>query len=516
MIVVFYTLIVLFLIFLPPALAVGLRRRYRVPWLLFCVGVLTFVGAQLVHIPLNALLGRLGVLPEGLSDGGRLVQAALVLGLTAGLTEELARAVGYWLLRSARRSEDGIMLGLGHGGIEAMVLGGVLVAAQVSSLASLRGTDLQTLELPAGQLVLLQQQMELLFSSPWLALAPVLERLLALALQVSLSLIVLQAFTRRNWLYLVAAILYHAAVDAIAVYAAQRLDNVWLVEGLLAVIILPAVLWAWRQRPRPAAGPGPSIAAEMGLFLTAVRKELQQQWRTRRVLVVGAVFALFGLLAPLTIRYLPEILGSLEGAEQFAGLIPEPTIGDALAEYIDNLTQFGFLLAILLGMGVVAGEKERGTAAMVLSKPLPRWAFILSKFVAQVALFALAFLVAAVGCYYYTLFLFHAPDLGAFVSLNLLMLAWLLVFVALAVLGSTLAKSTGVAGGLAAAGTVLVLLAGSVPRLGGLMPGMLVGWARQLALGGEVTPQAGALALSLVLVVLALLVAIAAFEKQEV
>ena len=104
MIYVLFVLSVLFMIGLPVGAAVLLRRRFRVPWLYFVIGILTFLGAQIVHIPLNELLSRIDLLPEVAFDtleGGRLLQVALVLGLTAGLTEELARTVGYWILKKS-------------------------------------------------------------------------------------------------------------------------------------------------------------------------------------------------------------------------------------------------------------------------------------------------------------------------------------------------------------------------------------------------------------------------------
>jgi hypothetical protein len=43
----------------------------------------------------------------------------------------------------------------------------------------------------------------------------------------------------------------------------------------------------------------------------------------------------------------------------------------------------------------VAGEKERGLTPMILSKPMPRWAFLLSKFAAQTLLYLLGFTLFA-------------------------------------------------------------------------------------------------------------------------
>ncbi|NOZ73089.1 MAG: hypothetical protein GXP38_14485 [Chloroflexi bacterium] len=43
-------------------------------------------------------------------------------------------------------------------------------------------------------------------------------------------------------------------------------------------------------------------------FLTALRKEWLELWRTYRLLVVGVVLLLFGLLSPLLAKYTPEII----------------------------------------------------------------------------------------------------------------------------------------------------------------------------------------------------------------
>ena len=131
------------MLLLPIIFAVLLRRSYRVYWILFVVGTLTFLGSQVVHLPLNSWLSSIGILPQSPQmDGAPLWRTALILGLSAGLCEELARALGYAVVKWARRFEDGIMLGLGHAGIEAMIFGGVLTAATISSLLSQQGVDL--------------------------------------------------------------------------------------------------------------------------------------------------------------------------------------------------------------------------------------------------------------------------------------------------------------------------------------------------------------------------------------
>ena len=532
MIVLNFTLSTLLMILIPVILAGLLRRRFQIPWILFAIGTLTFIASQVVHIPLNDLLMRMHILPKtGLDEPGfPLVQTALVLGLTAGLCEETARAVGFFFMKKFRGLEDGVMVGLGHGGVEAMIFGGVQVAAAASSLIPMIGTDLSALKLTPEQLTMLNTQMNSMATAPFIAaFAPLLERLLAMLLHVILSVMVLQAFRRRNGWYYLVAVAYHMLVDAGAVYIMQTTGDIALVYLALVAVLLPGLVWlvlTWRKEARPTPVYPQPVRVDLGIFAAAVRKELVQQWRTRRLLVVMTVFLLFGLTSPLVAKFTPEIVKSIAGAEQFANLIPTPTPADAMTQYVKNITQFGFMLAVLLGMNAVAGEKESGTAAMILSKPMPRWAFVLSKFSAQSLVYLLAFAVAGVGAYYYTVILFGSLDALIFLDINLLLLLWLLIFVGAALLGSVIGSTVASAAGVGLGISIALLLAGSIPQVGMLMPSGLLAWASVLGANAVAAPlpaassatsmiNGGAVAAGLVLIVLCLLWSVALFERQE-
>ena len=514
-----FTTAVLLMILLPLGLAIWLRRRFAVPWLLFCVGMLTFVGSQTYHIPLNNWLGNLGLIGEISAEAPDLWRTAVILGLSAGLSETIARVLGFWFLfrrRLADRFEDGVLVGLGHGGIEAMIIGGVFTAGSLSSLWAIRDVDLMTLGMTAAELTAVTEQLTLLQQSPWLVFATVLERVIALTLHVSISVLVWQAFKQRQVWPVLLSVAWHSVLDAAAVYAPQFLDVIW-VELILIGLAVPGAIWLWRQWPAPTKkAPAFGWLGEMRLLGTAVSKELLQQWRTRRVLVLGAVFVLFGLASPMLAKFTPELLRSVAGAEQFADLVPEPTAADAVAQYIKNITQFGFILVILLGMGAVAGEKDKGTAAIILSKPLPRWAFLLSKFVAQALVYFVSLLLGTLGAYYYTLVLFEPLAFGPFLLGGLLLWLWALVFTAVTLLGSTLGKSTGGAAGLALLGAVILLLAGGIPQVAQLFPSALVAWAGQLGLPGDMPFNGAALSANGVLIVIFLVTAVALFERQEI
>ncbi|OGD10951.1 MAG: hypothetical protein A2Y86_02980 [Candidatus Aminicenantes bacterium RBG_13_62_12] len=265
-------------------------------------------------------------------------------------------------------------------------------------------------------------------------------------------------------------------------------------------------------------------------FGPAFHKEWLEQRRTYRLLIVAVVLLLFGLMSPLLARYTPEIIRlAAPKGEELIKLIPPPTAGDAVDQYLKNITQFGVLLALIMTMGTMSLEKDRGTAALMLSKPLSRTAFVLAKFASLALTFALSLLLAGAAGFYYTWVLFGPLSLPGWLGLNLLVLLFLLVFVALSLLCSTLTKSQVLAGGMSFGLWLTLSLLGAFPRIGDYLPRQLTDWAARVGKGGglvslgDLSPLIDgrngsfwpALAVSLGLIVGSLLAACLIFKQQE-
>jgi ABC-2 type transport system permease protein len=249
-------------------------------------------------------------------------------------------------------------------------------------------------------------------------------------------------------------------------------------------------------------------------FGASWRKEWLELRRTYRLLILIVVLAVLGLLAPVTAKYTPEFARLLPNGEAIAKLIPKPTAFDAVAQYQKSMSQFGLILAILLAMGAVAQEKDKGTAALMLVKPLPRRSFLLAKFAVLAVAFGLALLVAGLGAYYYTWLLFGPLDPLKWVALNALDLCYLLVPLAITLACSVIARSQAAAGGMAFGLTLLLALLGSLPGIGSWLPSRVLVWASSLPVGNP-APAWGALGLSAALVALVLAGASARLERQE-
>ncbi len=249
-------------------------------------------------------------------------------------------------------------------------------------------------------------------------------------------------------------------------------------------------------------------------FRVLLRKELVEQWRTWRLLVVGIIFAIFGIGSPILARYTPELVKAF-ASEQLAGAIPAPTIADAISQFQKNLGQTGILAAILLAMGSVAVEKERGTAALLLTKPLSRGAFLSAKLAAIGATLLVSTAVAGAGAYLYTTLLFSAPPLAGYVAMCGLVFLSLLGYASLTFLGSTLTRSSMAAAGIGIGAMVLVAILSALPAIGTWAPGNLGGPAMALALGTTANGLLAPLVSTVALVVVAYALAWLSFRRQE-
>ncbi len=215
-----------------------------------------------------------------------------------------------------------------------------------------------------------------------------------------------------------------------------------------------------------------------------LRKELLEQWRTRRLLVVAIVFTAFGIGSPFLARYTPELVKALAG-NQFQIEVPPPTARDAVDQFLKNVGQAGVLTAILLAMGSVANEKERGTAALLLTKPASRAAYLLAKLLAIGATLLVSLLLAAIGGYAYTAFLFEAMPIGGWAAMVGLLLLSLLVYTSLTFLGSVLSRSALAAAGIGIGFMIIVALISILPTVGPYTPGGLSSAALAIAMGRD-------------------------------
>lgn len=206
-------------------------------WKDFLVGAATFIIFALVLEPvLHALVLQ--------SGAGAILQKNIWLyglygGLAAGLFEETGRFLAFrFVLRGQTGRRTPLAYGIGHGGAEAFLLVGLTMASNLFlGLSYARGASVPPEIAPAVEALLATPASMFLWSG--------FERLMAMALQLALSVLVFAGVhTGRRWLY-PAAVLVHAAVDFAAVVSNAFLP-VAATELVVAALTAAALFLAAR------------------------------------------------------------------------------------------------------------------------------------------------------------------------------------------------------------------------------------------------------------------------------
>ncbi|NDJ36308.1 MAG: ABC transporter permease subunit [Chloroflexi bacterium] len=250
-------------------------------------------------------------------------------------------------------------------------------------------------------------------------------------------------------------------------------------------------------------------------FNNLVRRENTAWWRSARwlILAVVATAALAGFTA-LVLFVVPQVAAAqgepLAAAEQL----------EAGINSFFGLAFLGAAVAtVILTQDAIIGERQSGTAEWVLSKPVSRSAYVLSKLLAHGAgiLVALILIPCAVG---YALFAIKVggvyPVAGYVAAVGVLALHTLFYLV-LSLLMGVLTEQRGVllavTLGSALGGLVLVNLLGSVALV---TPWALTNVAVALASAGELPPALIVPVVSpALLTAAALIVALVRFNRVE-
>lgn len=229
---------------LPIIILVVARRRWGCSLWSAAVGALVFVVfTLLLEGGLHALVfTALPNLPS------KPMLYTIYAAFAAGVFEELGRVCGFAVLQASDRRPDGVGralgAGIGHGGIEAILLVGV---ATISNLViSVSVINVGTSEaflagLPDAQRDIVARQFELLINTAPFYLLSIGERTIAIALHIALSVLVWMAFTGRvrRW-WILGAILAHALADAGAALYQSGVVSVVVAQGwaLIVTVIL--------------------------------------------------------------------------------------------------------------------------------------------------------------------------------------------------------------------------------------------------------------------------------------
>jgi ABC-2 type transport system permease protein len=249
-----------------------------------------------------------------------------------------------------------------------------------------------------------------------------------------------------------------------------------------------------------------------------LKKEFREIGKTYKIYVIPIIFLVLGLMSPIIAKIAPDLVKSVAGSGSGVVIqLPPPTAVDAYLQLFKNFNQIGVLVVLITSIGLVVEEKNRGTAILILAKPVPRWSFIISKYLTSAVLVVVSTLLSYFACLYYCGILFDETlFMPSFQGLVLLLVYYLLVL-AITLFASTISGTSVVSGGIAIGGVLLLSLLPSLHQwFARYSPGALSGMENKLAAGSIVFSDAvPALIVTAVLAVLHVTAAVVVFQRQE-
>lgn len=256
----------------------------------------------------------------------------------------------------------------------------------------------------------------------------------------------------------------------------------------------------------------------MSQFIVLFHKEILESWRNFKWIWMPITFILLGVMDPLTQHYLPQILDKVGDLPEGAVIeLPIPSAEEVLTMSFAQFDLLGILILVLASMGVIAGERKSGVAAMILVKPVSYFSFVTAKWLSTLLIMWVSYFVGSIAAWYYIGLLFKFISFSDFFVSFIIYGCWLSLVVSLTIFYNSFLKTPGLVGFLSLA-TIIVLktLSGIFSNWLSWSPSHLINYSSQtLLIVGLPENTIPTIIMTLLLMIILLIASVIIFRKNE-
>lgn len=254
----------------------------------------------------------------------------------------------------------------------------------------------------------------------------------------------------------------------------------------------------------------------MTAFWTFTGKEVQELVRTGKLLILGIIFILFGIMNPAIAKLTPWLMEMTADSLEGTGI----TITEVIVNDMTSWTQFyknismEILIYVLMFAGIFTTEYQRGTLINMLTKGVRRETVLISKFLIMLMVWTVGYWGTYGITYAYNAY-FWGNDAGQ----NLLFAALLVYllgiwFISLIVLASALFQTnTAVLLGVGVA-FIMVYLLSLIPTVKEYLPTQLMQGMNLVSGAIETGDTVAAVICTLIWTVVNVVVATGVFNRK--
>lgn len=233
-------------IVLPIALCIFVRCKTKAKVSSFLYGCAIFFVFALV---LEQILHAIVLTTFGTAITENILLYALYGGVAAALFEETGRFVAMkFLMKKQLTRENALMYGVGHGGIEAILIVGLAYISNIITAIMINSNQMEAMLSPLDESQkesTLQSLSALWTTSSDQFFAAGVERISAIVLQIAFSVLVYKAVKSGQKKFLALAMGFHFMVDFVTVICSQKI-SIWWIEGLVVIMTAVVAIVAFR------------------------------------------------------------------------------------------------------------------------------------------------------------------------------------------------------------------------------------------------------------------------------
>lgn len=200
--------------------------------------------------------------------------------------------------------------------------------------------------------------------------------------------------------------------------------------------------------------------------MSAWRLERLRMTRSPRAITLGGIYLFFGLLGPVTAKYLQDIVNRAQSGVQI--IVAAPTPKDGIANYIGQAGQTGLVVVVVIAATALSFDAHRGLSTFLRTRARNMWQLIAPRFAVNAVAAVAAYTLGTLAAWYETALLLGSPPAGAMLAGLLCGAVFLIFAIAAAAAAASVARRTPATVGI----TLGVLLA--LPLLG--IAGPLHAW----------------------------------------
>lgn len=253
--------------------------------------------------------------------------------------------------------------------------------------------------------------------------------------------------------------------------------------------------------------------------LTAVlKKEWMEQVRTGRLMILGIMFTLFGVMNPAIAKLTPWLLETMSDSLAESGMTVTTVTVDALTSWTQFFKNIPMALIafVLLESNIFTKEYQSGTLVLTLTKGLDRYKVVIAKTVVLLLLWSVGYWLCFGITYGYNAY-FWNNSIAEHLTVSIISW-WLLGLwaVMLTVLFSVSAKSSTTVLIGTGSSFLVVYLIGLIPRFQEYVPTVLMNGTNLVYGVTEVQSFTKAIIITSVLCIFCFTVSIPLFNKKQI